>query len=195
MSAPLNRKRFVRLLTFAPLCFWLLGPAVSGAADSAAWRPTYDLVMRWLNFLILVFIIVKFGRQPLLNFLKGKQEEIGAQIDRIEKEKEELSAAADAARQQLEESAQRLEAIKQRIIERGEKRKREIITEARQEGRHIMESARRKVEGTILQAKNKVRKEMIDQAVNIALERLPAEITAQDNEQLFERFLVSAESE
>ncbi len=58
-----------------------------------------------------------------------------------------------------------------------------------------MESARRKVEGTILQAKNKVRKEMIDQAVNIALERLPAEITAQDNEQLFERFLVSAESE
>ncbi|CAD7848737.1 MAG: hypothetical protein [Olavius algarvensis Delta 4 endosymbiont] len=195
MSAPLNRKRFVRLLTFATLCFWLLGPAVSGAADSAAWRPTYDLVMRWLNFLILVFIIVKFGRQPLLNFLKGKQEEIGAQIDRIEKEKEELSAAADAARQQLEESAQRLEAIKQRIIERGEKRKREIITEARQEGRHIMESARRKVEGTILQAKNKVRKEMIDQAVNIALERLPAEITAQDNEQLFERFLVSAESE
>lgn len=189
------RPRFIRLLAFGALCFWLLGPTVSGAAETSDWRPTYDLVMRWLNFLILVFIIVKFGRRPLLDFLKGKQEEIGTQIERIEKEKEELSAAADAARQQLEESAQRLEKLKQRIIDRGEKRKLEIIAEARQEGRHIMESAHRKVEGTILQAKNKIRQEMIDKAVGIALERLPAEITAQDNEKLFERFLVSADGE
>jgi len=195
MSTPLNRHRFIRLLVFGALCFWLLGPAVSGASDSAAWRPTYDLVMRWLNFLILAVVIVKFGRRPLLDFLKGKQAEIGAQIQKIETEKEEISAAADAARRQLAESARQLEEIKRRIIDRGEKRKLEIIAEARQEGRHIMESARRKVEGTILQAKNKVRQEMIDQAVNIALERLPAEITAQDNEELFERFLVSADSE
>jgi len=195
MSTPITRNHLIRLLTLGTLCFWLLGPGVSGAADSAAWRPTYDLVMRWLNFFILAFVIVKFGRRPLLDFLKGKQAEIGAQIEKIETEKEEISAAADAARRQLEESARQLEEIKQRIIDRGEKRKLEIIAEARQEGRHILESARRKVEGTILQAKNKVRQEMIDQAVNIALERLPAEITAQDNEELFERFLVSAVSE
>jgi len=187
------RPSLIRLLAFGTLCFWLLGPTASGAAEAGDWRPTYDLVLRWLNFLILVFVIVKFGRRPLLDFLKGKQEEIGTQIERIEKEKEEISAAADAARRQLEESAQRLEKIKQRIIERGEKRKLEIIAEAREEGRHIMESAHRKVEGTILQAKNKIRQEMIDKAVGIALERLPAEITAQDNEKLFERFLASAD--
>jgi len=195
MSTPISRTRLVRLLAFGTLCFWLLAPAVSGAAETSDWRPTYDLVMRWLNFLILVFVIVKFGRRPLLDFLKGKQEEIGAQIERIEKEKEEISAAAGAARQQLEESARRLEEIKQRIINRGEKRKLEIIAEARQEGRHIMDSARRKVEGTILQAKNKIRQEMIDKAVGIALERLPAEVTAQDNEKLFERFLASADGQ
>ena len=195
MSTPLPRNRFIRLLAFGTLCFWSLVPAVVGAAETSNWRPTYDLVMRWLNFLILAFVIIKFGRQPLLDFLTGKQAEIGTQIERIEKEKEEISAAADAARRQLEESAQRLEEIKQRIIDRGEKRKLEIIAEARQEGRHIMESAHRKVEGTILQAKNKIRQEMIDKAVGIALERLPAEITAQDNEKLFERFLVSADGE
>jgi len=195
MSTPITSNRLIRLLTLGTLCFWLLGPGVSGAADSGDWRPTYDLVMRWLNFIILVFVIVKFSRQPLLNFLKGKQAEIGTQIDRIEKEKEEISAASDTARRQLAESAQRLEEIKQRIIDRGEKRKAEIVAEAKEEGRHILESARRKVEGTLLQAKNKIRQEMINQAVNIALERLPAEITAQDNEELFERFLVSAVNE
>jgi len=187
--------RFIAPLTLWILCFWLLVPATLGAAETATWRPTYDLVMRWLNFLILVFIIVKYSHRPLANFLKGKQKEIGAEIEQIEQEKEAISQAADAARQQLEESAQRLEKLKQRIVDRGEKKKLEIIAEAREEGRHVMESARRKVEGTVLQAKNKIREEMIDMAVAIALEKLPAEITTQDNEKLFEQFLVSADSE
>ena len=55
-----------------------------------------------------------------------------------------------------------------------------------------MESAKRKVEGTILQAKNRAREKMIDSAVAIALEKLPEKITAQDNESLFEQFLISA---
>lgn len=175
------------------LCLWLIGPTVSGAAETADWRPTYDLVLRWLNFLILVFVIVKYSHRPLANFLKGKQKEIGAEIDRIEQEKADITQAADEARRQLKESALRLEKMKQRIIDRGEKKKLEIIAEARQEGRHIMESARHKVEGAISQAKNKIREEMIDMAVAIALEKLPSEITAQDNQNLFEQFLISAE--
>ncbi len=182
-------------LTLGILGFWLLVPATLGAAEAATWRPTYDLIMRWLNFLILVFIIVKYSHRPLANFLKGKQKAIGTEIERVEKEKAEISESAAAARQQLEESAQRLEKLKQRIVDRGEKKKLEIIAAARQEGRHIMESARHKVEGTLLQAKNKIREEIIDMAVAIALEKLPAEITTQDNEKLFEQFLVSTDSE
>jgi len=195
MTAFTPRIRFIAPLTLGIFCFGLLLPATLGAAETATWRPTYDLVMRWLNFLILVFIIVKFSRRPLANFLKGKQKEIGAEIEQIEQEKEEISQAAAAARQQLEESAQRLEKLKQRIVDRGEKKKLEIIAEAREEGRHILDSARRKVQGTVLQAKNKIREEMIDMAVTIALEKLPAEITTQDDEKLFEQFLASAESE
>ncbi len=195
MTAFTPRIRLIGPLTLGILCFGLLVPATLGAAEAASWRPTYDLVMRWLNFLILVFIIVKFSRRPLANFLKGKQKEIGAEIEQIEQQKEEISIAAATARQQLEESEQRLEKLKQRIVDQGEKKKLEIIAEAREEGRHVLESARRKVEGTALQAKNKIRAEMIDMAVAIALEKLPAEITPQDNEKLFEQFLVSADSE
>lgn len=193
MTACKPKIRFSVSLTLGILCIGLLMPATLGAAEAATWRPTYDLVMRWLNFLILVFIIVKYSRRPLANFLKGKQKAIGTEIERIEKEKEKISESAAAARQQLEDSAQRLEKLKQRIVDQGEKKKLEIIAEARQEGRHIMESARHKVAGTVLQAKNKIREELIDMAVAIALEKLPAEITTQDNEKLFEQFLVSTD--
>jgi len=190
-----TRKRLILTRTLWIVCWLMLMPAVSFAADTGDWRPTYDLVMRWLNFLILVFVIVKFSRRPLSGFLKGKQKEIGDEISRIEQEQEKISQAATAARQKLDKSANRLEQLKQRIISQGEKRKIEIIEGARQEGRHIMESAKRKVEGSILQAKNKIRGEMIDTAAAIALGKLPGEITARDNEKLFEQFLISAGGE
>ncbi len=196
MTAFTTRTR--RILTPSPLilCGWLLlVPAVACAADSSDWRPTYDLVMRWLNFFILVFVIVKYSRRPLTNFLKGKQKEIGTEISRIEAKREAISQAAATARQKLDQSGERLEELKQRIVSQGEKRKLEIIADARQEGRHILESARRKVAGTILQAHNKLRGEMIDLAVAIALEKLPEKITPQDNEQLFEQFLISTRGE
>ncbi len=177
------------------ICWLLLLPAISFAADTSGWRPPYDIVMRWLNFLILVFVIVKFSRRPLSSFLKGKQKEIGAEISRIEQKQEKISQATTTARQKLAKSADRLEQLKQRIISQGEKRKLEIIEEARQEGRHILESAKRKVAGSILQAQNKIRGEMIDTAAAIALEKLPGRITAQDNEKLFEQFLTSAGGE
>ena len=195
MTVFATRLRQLRVTALWVLGLWLLLPAIVGAAEAGGWRPTYDLVMRWLNFLILVFVIVKYSRRPLANFLKGRQKEIGTEIERIEQEKETISKAAVEARRNLKESARRLEELQKRIIERGEKRKLEIIAEARQEGHHIMESARRKVEGTLLQAKNRVREEMIDKAVAIALEKLPTEITARDNEKLFTQFLASADRE
>ncbi len=190
-----TRTRFVVVQTLWIICWLLLLPAISFAADTGGWRPTYDIVMRWLNFLILVFVIVKFSRRPLSSFLKGKQKEIGAEISRIEQKQEKISQATTTARQKLAKSADRLEQLKQRIISQGQKRKIEIIEEARQEGRHILESAKRKVAGSILQAKNKIRGEMIDTAAAIALEKLPGEITARDNEKLFEQFLTSAGGE
>jgi hypothetical protein len=36
-------------------------------------RATWDLTMRWVNFLILAVVIVKYSKQPLISFLKGKQ--------------------------------------------------------------------------------------------------------------------------
>lgn len=190
-----TRTRLILTQTLWIICWLLVVPAISFAADTGGWRPVYDLVMRWLNFLILVFVIVKFSRRPLSSFLKGKQKEIGDKISRIEQEQEKISQATTAARQTLDKSADRLEQLKQRIINQGEKRKLEIIEEARQEGRHIVESAKRKVAGSILQAKIKIRGEMIDTAAAIALGKLPGEITAQDNEKLFEQFLISAGGE
>ena len=62
--------------------FFLSAGAVEvlAAEGGGGWRPTYDIIMRWVNFGILAFIFFKFARRPLKNFLSDKKNEISLQI-------------------------------------------------------------------------------------------------------------------
>ena len=165
---------------------------VFAAEGDGGWRPTYDIVMKWVNFGILAFIFFKFARRPLKNFLSDKKNEISLQIEKLEDEKNRLLQRVREAETELEENAQRLEELKERIVQTGEKRKLEIIEDARQESRMILESAKQKMEGRIIRARNRLTVEMVDTATELALEKLPGLVTEEDNQKLLEQFLVHA---
>ena len=42
--------------------------------------------MMWVNFLILVFLAFKFGKAPIMEFLKGRKLEISEEINQIEED-------------------------------------------------------------------------------------------------------------
>jgi F-type H+-transporting ATPase subunit b len=164
---------------------------VLAAETTADWRPTYDIVMRWVNFLILAFVLVKFGRKPLKEMLTGKKLEISIEIKKLEDAKAKLDAKVRETQQQLEDSSARFESIKERVIKMGERQKQEIIDNARQESQIILDSAQRKIEGRILRAKNTLRSDMVDAAVELAMQRLPEQVTAEDDRKWIEQYLNS----
>ncbi len=47
----------------------LISTEAMAAEASGDWRSTYDTVMMWINFGILAFVIVKFGREPMKDVL------------------------------------------------------------------------------------------------------------------------------
>ena len=51
-----------------------------GAEAAVNWRPTYDSVMRWLNFGILIVLFFRYARKPLVTFLNGKSRQIEENI-------------------------------------------------------------------------------------------------------------------
>jgi F-type H+-transporting ATPase subunit b len=182
------------LVALMALVFLLVVTAVEvmAAEGGGGWRPTYDIIMKWVNFAILVLVFIKFARRPLKNFLSDKGEEIALQINSLQDEKNRLQQRILEAKTELEESAVRLEAVKKRIVEMGERRKQEIIDEARREGGVIIESAKQKMEGRIIRERNRLKEEMIDAATEMALEKLPGLMTENDNQKLLEQFLAHA---
>ena len=171
------------------LSFILTATDVLAADNASNWRPVFDLVMMWVNFGIFAFIIVKYSRKPLINFLKGQKEKVDLNINRIEEKKEKISTEVRVATDTLDENKLRMQKLKERIILQGERRKQEIIDNALLESQIMLEEAKRRIDDQILQAHKAIRAEMVDMAVSLAVKKLPAEITSADNQKFIDQYL------
>jgi F-type H+-transporting ATPase subunit b len=165
------------------------------AEGSSNWRPTYDLIMRWINVGIIVFVVYKYARKPFMNFLRGRKDKVAEEIQTLETRKDEMVARINQTQKDVEESDARFEDLKERIIQQGEQKNAEIIESAQNHSKMMLEDAKRRISTHFLQAKNEFRAELIDKAMDMALERLPREITPEDNDKFARLFLESSLTE
>lgn len=191
----IRRPIFQISLLFSGIFFiCMLEPAF--AEDGAReWRPIYDFILRWINFGILVYFLVKVVGPILVNFLSSQQSEIRGKIERVLAEKDEILSKVQEAKDDLENSGPRLENIKSRIVDQGERRKKEIIKDANEHSKLMMKNARQRIDGQIVQARNKLLNELLDMAMEKVAARLPQEVSEEDNQRLIQRYLSAASAE
>lgn len=158
----------------------------------STWRAAYDEVMLWLNFGILAFLLVKYGRGPLIAFLKGEAQRTAEEIERTENRKRQMDEKVLEMTAAAENRRERLQALKERLIQEGERKRREIIESARRDSRILLEQTQMGIEHQINDARQQLKAELIDRAVEAALERLPGVITADDQKKLVETFIQEA---
>ncbi|MGD9366723.1 MAG: ATP synthase F0 subunit B [Desulfobacteraceae bacterium] len=147
-------------------------------------RATWDLTMRWVNFLILAGVIVKYAKGPVISFLKGKQAETARSIELIEEKKRQAEEKIKERQIQLKASQERLKLIRDRIVSEGQRQKEQMIAAAKQESQIMLESARAKIDSQIRDAYQTVREELIDMAVDKAMVKLPQMMTAKDHQEV-----------
>ena len=167
------------------------GSCWAGDGEST-WRAAYDEVMLWLNFGILAFLLVKYGRGPLIAFLKGEAQRTAEEIERTENRKRQMDEKVLEMTAAVENRRARLQALKERLIQEGERNRREIIESARRDSRTLLEQTRMGIDHQIDEARQQLKAELIDRAVEAALERLPGVITADDQKKLVETFIQKA---
>jgi F-type H+-transporting ATPase subunit b len=148
--------------------------------------------MLWLNFGILAFLLVKYGRGPLINFLKSEVQRTSEDIEQAEKSKRRMDEKVQEMTAAAQNRRERLQSLKERLIREGERKRREIIESARNDGRIMLEQTRLDIDHQINEARERLKAELIDRAVEAALGRLPGVITADDQKKLVETFIQKA---
>ena len=172
----------------------LLGSGALAAETNGGWRSSYDVIMMWLNFAILAIVLIKFGKNPIKGFLRDQRENIASTIRDIEAQKEANDAQIRQAQQLMQENTARFEEVKEKIIAEGERRKQAIIEGARRESQLMLEHTNFWIQRQILQAKQRLRSELIDEAVEHALQRLPQTLTPEDNRKFISRYLTEIDA-
>ena len=189
----LRQRITIRILPLAVFIIFI-GTTAYAAENAENWRSTYDLVMRWVNFIIMVVIAVKFGKAPIRNMLAGEKNTLESEIKQLEQEKEQAEEKVGDAQKMLAESHTRFNELTERITLQGERKKQAIIEDAKREGQLILNAAKHRLESQIIKAKENFRAELVDAAITSAFERLPQIIKTEDHQHFLDTYIHSLDS-
>jgi F-type H+-transporting ATPase subunit b len=156
-------------------------------------RDSWDLFMRWVNFLILVAVIVKYARTPVLDFLRSKRAETARTFELIDDKKRLAEEKIKEGQMQLQASDERLKLIQDRIVAEGHRQKEKMIVAAEIESRLLLESAKAKVNSRIRDAHQRIRVELVELATEKAIAKLPELMTDQDHERMIDIWMEASE--
>ncbi len=161
----------------------------SAMAEISAGRRLWDNIMLWVNFGILAFLFLRYGKKPLTDFLEGEKSKIEETLDAVNAQLGEAKSELEAERASLRDLEGQLQELRERIVELGQKEKERILEMARRSAAQMIEDARKESEYRVAKAKKILRDEMIDLAVSLAERQLRARISFQDKDDLIHQFL------
>jgi F-type H+-transporting ATPase subunit b len=165
---------------------WCSEGAAHGGEHALNW---WDFFLRLLNFAILLTILVKLLKKPLMNFLTARREDIQKLLAELEIKKQEADKASAEYRSRLAVLDTETKKIVDELLAEGEAEKQKIIEAANRQAEYIRQQAQLGAQQEIKAARDKLQAEVADLSVAAAEEILRKNIKAKDQDRLVKDFI------
>jgi len=171
------------IFAFCILYFAFVSVAFGGVEYTFTWK---DWLWPIVNFAILLFIIVKFGRKPIREFLRKRTE----LIEKTLREAEEAKELAKKALAEVEERLKGLDDEINKILElsrkAGEREKESLIARGESLRNKIIAEAKANIEYELAEAKKAIKTEAALLALELAEKEIKERLTQKEQERLLE---------
>jgi len=178
------------LMTTVTLC--LLSTAVF-AADGGGHGEVHFTWKDWLwpviNFAILLFILVFFGRKPLSEFFKKRTEMIEQSIKEATEAKEIANKTLEEVRERLNNTDTEIEKILESARKSGEKEKEAIIADGHKLKEKIIEQAKSNIAFELQKAKETIKTEASLMALELAEKEIKEKLGKKEQEALINDYI------
>ena len=175
-----------------PLLIALL--AASPAAGASEEHGLKDFVYEVGNLLLLLAVLFYVGRKPVLTYLSERRERIQQSLTGSE----QLLKQAEARLAEWSQRTARLDAeveeLQRTARERAEQERLQILEEARASAERIKRDAASAVDREIERAKQALREEAADLAIEMAGALLQEQVTEEDRQRLVDEFVSEVEA-
>jgi len=188
--------RVLTLLIWIALFIWVAsgGVAFAGGGEEAGGSHVMEWVWKVLNFAILVFVLVKFFGPMLKGFLKQRSEAIEKTLNEARQARELAEKALAEVRERLKGKDKEIAEIIASAKESGEKEREALLAEADKLGRKILEQARANMDFELKRAKEAIRAEAVELAIELAEKKIKERLTPEEQKRLLEESLLKLET-
>ncbi|RJQ13517.1 MAG: ATP synthase F0 subunit B, partial [Nitrospiraceae bacterium] len=162
--------------------------ASEGGGEHAAftWK---DWLWPVINFAILVFVLVHFGRKPMAEYFKKRTEVIEKSLREATEAKELAQKALDEVRARLGNTGREIDDIVASAKKAGEKEKEAIVAEGERMKEKIVEQAKANIDFELQKAKDKIKSEAAMMALELAEKQIREKLGQKEQEALVDDYI------
>jgi len=189
----MNRKFPAALLILLVVVLPVVVLAADGEGGHSG-RQLYDLVMRIINFLILVGALVYFTRKPVRSFIENSVESVRKLLKDAESTKAEAEAKMKEAEERLAGLSHEVEQIMAHARSESQAEKARIVQETEAAVAKLREGASRAIQQELKKSQQILRNEAAQLAVELAREILRENINETDHKRFVAEYLEKLEA-
>lgn len=149
-----------------------------------------EYMWKIINFVVLVVILFKFARKPLVDFFKKRTETIEKTLHEAKEAKEAALKALREVEGRLKAKDAEIEAILATAKKSGEHERDKLIEESSRLKEKILEQAKTNIEFELKHAKEAIKAEAVELAMELAEKKLREKLTKEEQEKLLDESLV-----
>ena len=152
-------------------------------------RRLWDNILLWVNFGILVFLFIKYAKNPLMNFLHNERKKINETLQTVNSRLDQVRSVMNNEADKLKDIDKRINEIRENIINLGIVEKERIMERAKINADQMVKDAQKESSYKLDMAKKALKDEMVDMAIAMVEVRLIKEISHEDNKKLVNNFI------
>lgn len=174
----------------------LVGVASVASAASGGGEdhdPVREAIFQGINLLIVLGLIVYFGRGPIGEFFSGRRATIASDLDQAAQLLSEAEQRNADLQRRLVDLSSEVEGIREAASRRAEDEAERILSDARATAERIRNDARAAVDQELRRARKELREEAADLALELAGRKLADSVSETDRERLMDEFIIRVE--
>ena len=158
------------------------------AAGEGGGNPLMDMVWKVLNFVVLVFILFKFGKAPISAAFRGSAKKNADDWNEAEEAKAAVEAELAKFESKLSNMQKEAEEMVEKAKEDAEAEKARIIKEAEEFATQIKEQAKFAIQQEYQKAEADLKQWLVKEAMGLAEEQLQKKVTVQKDRSIVKQF-------
>ncbi len=146
-------------------------------------------VFKFINFFVLVGILIKFAGKPLKEYLQSRHNAIKNKLEEAERMFKEAESLKSEYEKKIAKLDDEVEAFKKNVMAEAEKEKKKILDEAKELTVRIKEQARLTYEQEAKEAIGRIKEEIARQTIEKAEKIVMEKLTKDDHNRMVGEFI------